>query len=248
MRWLCFLLLASPSAAQSAGPPSLRFDIAALPATRDSFRFRSRGEERGWAVWQYEVRTLESTQQLVYTASSEFKPIEEEHLRIVVNRLTGDPISTFHHIDLFSPLSDTVMVEHDLDVQRGEIAGRRRVGTKSGEVRIVPVHHAFTAGTVLSDYLLFAGAATNAMPGDSFAVPAYKEFADSLVTLNLVAGSPTTVEVPAGRFDVMPLTSGAFRIYVTRGAVPRRVVKGETLNGAFAFELVHSGPVVPSRE
>ncbi len=245
MRWLCFLLLVSPAAAQTAASRSLRFDITALPATRDSFRFRSRGEERGWAVWQYEVRTLEMTQQLIYTASSEFKPIEEEHLRIVVNRLTGEPISTFHHIDLFSPMSDTVMVEHDLDVKPGEISGRRRVGTKSGEVFIVPVHHAITAGTILSDYLLFAAAVTNAAPGDSFAIPAYKEFADSLVTLNVVAGPPTTVEVPAGRFNVLPLTSGAFRIYTTRDA-PRRVVKGETLNGAFAFELVRSGPVIAS--
>jgi hypothetical protein len=247
MRWLCFLLLASPAAAQSAGAKALRFDISALPATRDSFVFRARGQERGWAVWQYEVRTRETTQQVVYTASSEFRPVEEEELRIVVDRLTGDPISTFHHIDLFSPLSDTVMVEHDLDVQRGEISGRRRVGTKNGDVSIVPVHHPFPAGTVLGDYMLFAGAVTNAAPGDSFVVASYKEFADSVVTVSLVAGAPTTIEVPAGRFDVLPLTSGAFRIYATRAA-PRRVIKGETLNGAFAFELVHSGPVLPTRE
>jgi hypothetical protein len=248
MRWLCFLLLASPASAavaQSAAAKSLRFDISGLPATRDSFRFRSRGAERGWAVWQYEVHTVETTQQLIYTASSEFRPIEAEHLRIVVNRLSGDPISTFHHIDLFSPMNDTVMVEHDLDVKGGEISGRRRVETKSGEVFIVPVHHAFTPGMILSDYMLFAGAVTNAAPGDSFAVRAYKEFADSTVTLSFVAGSPTTIEVPAGRFDVVPLTSGAFRIYTTREA-PRRVVKGETLNGAFAFELVHSGSVIPT--
>src|SRR5438309_7985190 len=72
------------------------------------------------------------TQQLVYTATSEFRPVEDERLRVVVNRVTGQPISTFHHIDLFSPGSDTVMVEHDLEVKRGEISGRRRVGTRSG--------------------------------------------------------------------------------------------------------------------
>ncbi|HKW42150.1 MAG TPA: hypothetical protein VJN39_12945 [Gemmatimonadales bacterium] len=253
MRWLYFLLLVDPlrlAVAQSAAPAapkSLHFDINAMPATRDSFRFRSRGEERGWAVWQYELRTLDTTQQVVYTASSEFRPVEEEHLRVVINRLTGEPISTFHHVDLFSPENDTVMVEHDLDVKGGEIAGRRRVGTKSGEVKIVPVLHAFTRGTILSDYLLFAGAVTNAIPGDSFTVAAYKEFADSLVTLSFVAGAPTTVRVPAGRFDVVPLTSGAFRIFATREA-PRRVVKGETLNGLFAFELVHSGPPIPIPE
>src|SRR5437660_1369132 len=92
-----------------------------------------------------------------------------------------------------------------------------------------------------------AGAVSNVAPGDSLAVPAYKEFDDSLVTLSFTAESPTTIEVPAGRFDVLPLRSGGFRIYATRTG-PRRVVKGETLDGAFAFELVRSGPVVPTPE
>jgi len=254
MRWLCSLLLASPllpsaATAQTSGPSpkSLQFDVAQVPATRDSFVFRLRGEERGWAVWQYEIRPLEMTQQLVYTATSEFRPVEEERLRVVVDRLTGQPISTFHHIDLFSPRSDTVMVEHDLAVTRGEISGRRRVGTKSGGVNIVPVSRPFAPGTVFSDYVFIAGAVSNAAPGDSLAVPAYREFDDSLVTLSFIAGAPTTIEVPAGRFDVLPLRSGGFRIYATRTG-PRRLVKGETLDGAFAFELVRSGPVVPTHE
>jgi len=255
MRWLCSpllasSLLASAATAQTSGSPSpksLQFDVAQVPATRDSFVFRLRGEERGWAVWQYEIRPLEMTQELVYTAASEFRPVEEERLRIVVNRLTGQPISTFHHIDLFSPRSDTVMVEHDLEVKRGEVSGRRRVGTRSGSVKIVPVSRPFAPGTVFSDYVFLAGAVSNAGPGDSLSVPAYKEFDDSLVTLSFVAESPTTVEVPAGRFDVLPLRSGGFRIYATRTG-PRRVVKGETLDGAFSFELVQSGPVVPTPE
>src|SRR5256885_1849657 len=116
MRWPCFLLLASlplasAATAQTTGsassPKSLTFDVAQVPATRDSFVFRLRGQERGWAVWQYEIRPLEMTQEVVYTAASEFRPVEEERLRVVVNRLTGQPISTFHHIDLFSPGSDT---------------------------------------------------------------------------------------------------------------------------------------------
>lgn len=255
MRWLCFLLLAShlllsAAAAQTSGQPrpkSLQFDIAQVPATRDSFVFRLRGEERGWAVWQYEIRPLETTQEVVYTATSEFRPVEEERLRIVVDRLTGQPLSTFHHIDLFSPRSDTVMVEHDLEVKRGEISGRRRVGTRSGGVKIIPVSRPFAPGTAFSDYVFLAGAVSNAMPGDSLAVPAYKEFDDSLVTLTFVAESPTAIDVPAGRFDVLPLRSGGFRIYATRTA-PRRVVKGETLEGGFSFELVHSGPVVPTAQ
>jgi hypothetical protein len=255
MRWLCFLLLASPlrtpaATAQTFGPPrpkSLQFDIAQVPATRDSFVFRLRGEERGWAVWQYEIRPLETTHELVYTATSEFRPVEEERLRIVVDQLTGQPLSTFHHIDLFSPRSDTVMVEHDLEVKRGEISGRRRVGTRSGGVKIIPVSRPFAPGTVFSDYVFLAGAVSNAMPGDSLARPAYKEFEDSLVTLTFVAESPTAIDVPAGRFDVLPLRSGGFRIYATRTG-PRRVVKGETLVGGFSFELVHSGPVVPTAQ
>src|ERR1700704_4729646 len=254
MRCLCFPLLVSlplPSAAtaQSTGasPKSLQFDVAQVPATRDSFVFHLRGEERGWAVWQYEIRPLEMTQELVYTATSEFRPVEEERLRVVVNRLTGQPISTFHHIDLFSPRSDTVMVEHDLAVKRGEISGRRRVGTRSGGVKLVPVSRPFPPGTVLSDYVFIAGAVSNTAPGDSLATPAYKEFDDSLVTLSFVAEAPATIEVPAGRFDVLPMRSGAFRIYATRTG-PRRVVKGETLDGAFSFELVRSGPVIPTPE
>jgi hypothetical protein len=255
MRWLCFLLLASPllrsaAAAQTSREPrpqSLQFDLAQVPATRDSFVFRLRGEERGWAVWQYEIRPLETTQEVVYTATSEFRPVEEERLRIVVDRLTGQPRSTFHHIDLFSPRSDTVMVEHDLEVKRGEISGRRRVGTRSGGVKIIPVSRPFARGTVFSDYVFLAGAVSNAMPGDSLAVPAYKEFDDSLVTLTFVAESPTAIDVPAGRFDVLPLRSGGFRIYATRTG-PRRVVKGETLAGGFSFELVQSGPVVPTAQ
>jgi hypothetical protein len=249
MRWLCFLLLANPAAAsaQLARPKPLRFDLTALQATRDSFVFRLRGEDRGWAVWQYAIRPLEMTQELVYTVASEFRPLEEERLRVVLNRLSGEPISTFHHIDMFSPRSDTVMVEHDLEVKRGAITGRRRVRTKSGEEKITPVDHSFPPGTVLADYVFIAGAVTNALPGDSLAVPAYKEFADSLTILSFVAEAPTTISVPAGRFDVLPLRSGGFRIYTTRSA-PRRVVKGETLDRVFSFELVRSGPVVETVE
>jgi hypothetical protein len=253
MRWLCFLPLASlalppAAAAQTSGPPQpVHFDLAQVPATRDSFLFRLRGEERGWAVWQYEIRPLETTQELVYTATSEFRPVEDERLRVVLNRLTGEPISTFHRINLFSPQSDTVMLEHDLEVKRGEISGRRRVGTKSGAVKIIPVSRPFPRGTVLADYGLIAGAVTNAAAGDSLAVPAYKEFEDSIVTLSFVAEPPTTIEVPAGRFDVLPLRSGEFRIYATRTG-PRRIVKGETLDREFSFELVHSGPVIATPE
>ena len=95
--------------------------------------------------------------------------------------------------------------------------------------------------------MFIAGAVSNAVPGDSLAVPAYKEFDDSLVTLSFIAETPATIQVPAGRFDVLPLRSGGFRIYVTRTG-PRRVVKGETLDGGFSFELVQSGPVVPTPE
>ena len=246
MRWLCSLLLASSLAAQTQDPRKpLRFDLTDLVARRDSFVFMFRGAERGFAVWQYEIRQLETTQELVYTAHSEFRPVEEERLRVVLNRLTGEPIATFHHIDLFSPTSDTVMVEHDLDVKRGEVVGRRRVGTRSGAVQIVPVSRALPRGAVLSDYIFIAAAVTNAVPGDSLAIPAYSEFGDSIATLSFVALAPVTIEVPAGRFEVLPLRSGGFRVFTTRSGV-RRVVKGETLDGEFSFQLAGTGPVVPS--
>jgi len=248
MRWLCSLLLASSAAAQSSGTKPLQFDLTAIPATRDSFVFAFRGAERGWAVWQYEIRPLEMTQEVLYTAASEFRPVEEERLRVVLNRQTSEPIASFHRIDLFSPGSDTIMVEHDLEVKHGEIVGRRRVGTKNGEVKLIPVARPFSPGTVLhDDYALLAAAVTNAAPGDSLAVRAYSEFGDSLATLSFVAEQPTTIEVPAGRFDVLPLRTGGLRLYATRVA-PRRVVKGETLDGTFSFALVHSGPVIPSPE
>src|ERR1043166_4866497 len=166
MRWLCFLSLASPAlaVAQGSGSPSLHFDFAAVPATRDSFVFHFRGAERGWAVWQFEIRPLETTQQLVYTARSEFRPVEEERERVVLDRLTGAPLSTFHRIDLFSPTSDTVMMEHDLEARHGEISGRRRIGTKSGEVKIIPVSRPFAPGMVLGDYVLIAGAVSCLVP------------------------------------------------------------------------------------
>ena len=55
------------------------------------------------------------------------------------------------------------------------------------------------------------------------------------------------IRVPAGRFDVLPLKARGFRVFVTR-AEPRRVVKGETLDGVFSFELAGTGPVVPGPE
>ncbi|HYT70867.1 MAG TPA: hypothetical protein VEK78_05750 [Gemmatimonadales bacterium] len=252
MRWVCFPLIASlaTAPARPQAPPgskALRFDLTAIPATRDSFVFFLNGAERGWAVWQYEIRQVETSQQVRYMARSEFRPVEEESLRVVLNRLTGEPISTFHHIDLFSPTSDTVMVEHDLDVTRGAIAGRRRVGTRNGDVRITAVKKPLPSGAVLSDYVFIAAAVTNAAPGDSLAVPAYSEFGDSMATLSIVAEAPTTIQVPAGRFEVLPLTSGGFRVFATRAA-PRRVVKGETLDGTFSFQLAGTGPVVPSPE
>jgi hypothetical protein len=87
---------------------------------------------------------------------------------------------------------------------------------------------------------------TNALPGDSLDCPAYSEATDALATLTFVAGQPTTIKVPAGQFEVLPLRSGGFRLYVTRAA-PRRVVKGETLDRRFSFELASSAPVVPSQ-
>jgi len=87
---------------------------------------------------------------------------------------------------------------------------------------------------------------TNLAPGDSLTVPVYREFEDTVVTVSLVAGQPTAVQVPAGRFEVLPIKNEDFVVYVTRAA-PRRVVKGETADRAFSFQLARIGRVVPSQ-
>ena len=249
MRWLCFLL-ASTAAAQGGGGGGrpvkpLRFDLAAIPVTRDSFTFFLDRQAHGFAVWQYETRARTPHEEVVYSAYSEFQPVEEERLRVVLDRTSGAPLASYHHIELFSPRSDTLMVEHDLEVKDGRVQGTRKVGTKDGKVKAIPVSVPLPPGTVWSNYELYAAAVTNAEPGDSLAAPDYREFSDSLRTLYFFAEQPTAVNVPAGRFDVLPLRSGDFRLYVTRQP-PRRVVKGETLDGRFSFELAHTGPVVPT--
>jgi hypothetical protein len=245
MRWLYFLLV-SPAVSQARAVKPLHFDFTAIPATRDSFVYFVDHKALGFAVWQYEHHLLENAQQVVYTQYSELQPVEEEETRVVVNRLTGEPISSVYHLDLFSPKSDTLVLEHDLSIKPDGVEGRRRVKRKDGTIQFTPVHRALPPGTVWFQYQLYAAAVTNATPGDSLACTAYNEATDSLTTLTLVAGKPTTVTVPAGRFDVLPIRSGGFRLYVTRAA-PRRVVKGETVDGRFSFELASSGPVVPSQ-
>ncbi|HEV8400126.1 MAG TPA: hypothetical protein VGQ18_09850 [Gemmatimonadales bacterium] len=229
MPWLCFLL--GSSSLQTAKP--LRFDLTALTAARDSFVFYLNGEERGQAVWQYEIQGA----QLIFTATSELRPADAESLRVVMNRTTGAPVSTFHRIAVFNPQSDTVLVEHDLTVRQGRVEGTRRVGLRDGRVATHPVRTTLPAGAVWSDYALLAAAAVVAEPGDVVNGRAYSEFGDTLTTLSLVAEAPATITVPAGTFETIPLRSAVVRLYVTRTA-PRRVVKGESLDGAFRFELV----------
>src|SRR5467141_2668464 len=101
MPWLCFLLVSA--AAQT--PKPLRFDLAALTTARDSFVFYLNGEERGQAVWQYDIQG----DQLVFTATSELRPADAESLRVVMDRRSGAPVSSFHRIAIFNPQSDTVL-------------------------------------------------------------------------------------------------------------------------------------------
>ena len=248
MRWLCFLLAADALAPAPRAPVKpLRYDLAALPVTRDSFVFRVRGEERGWAVWQYEVQSVESGQQVVFTAASELQPADSERLRVVADRLTGAPVSLFHHVESFAPRSDTVMVEHDLDVRAGRVEGRRRAAARKAGVTIAPIHVQLPAGVAWSNYQWFAAPGLAVAAGDTLEGRGYTEFGDSIETYRVVAESLRTIVVPAGQFAVLPLVTGGLRIYVSR-TTPRRVVKGETPDGGFTFELVHSGPPIPSLE
>jgi hypothetical protein len=248
MRWLCFLL-ATDALAQAPRPAArpLRFDLAALPVTRDSFVFRVRGEERGWAVWQYEVKSVETGQQVVFTVESKLEPADSEHLRVVADRLTGAPLSLFHHVEAFVPQRDTVMVEHDLAVRDSRVEGRRRAASRKAGVTIAPIHVQLPAGAVWSNYQWFAAPGLAVSAGDSLVGKGYSEFGDSVETIMVVAEAVRTIQVPAGQFVVLPLVAGGMRIYVSHTA-PRRVIKGETPDGTFTFELVHSGPPVPAAE
>jgi hypothetical protein len=98
---------------------------------------------------------------------------------------------------------------------------------------------------VWSDYGLLAAPVANASPGDSLVTAAYSEFGDSLTTLRLVAEPADSVTVPAGHFATVPLRGADFRLYVTR-THPWRVVKGESLDHRFDFELAGTGPVLRS--
>src|SRR5437667_11466021 len=98
MRWLCFLLLASSAAAQSSGTKPLQFDLTAIPATRDSFVFAFRGAERGWAVWQYELRPPGVTRAVPHTAPPESRPGGAGRLRVVLNRQTSEPTASFRRL------------------------------------------------------------------------------------------------------------------------------------------------------
>ncbi|HUL04474.1 MAG TPA: hypothetical protein VLV16_14730 [Gemmatimonadales bacterium] len=231
--------------AQTRAVKPLRFDATAIPATRDSFLFFVDRTQRGYAVWQYEVRKADKGEQVVYTQFSELQPLEQEEQRVVIDRATGRPVSFFYHLEMFSPASDTILVEVDVTLKQGVVDGRRSASLKAGGNQTVPVHRELPEDAVFGSYELLAAAVTNANPGETLAVPAYRETHDSLVTLTMTAGQPTSVRVPAGRFDVLPLSSGDFRVYVTRVA-PRRVVKGETSDGRFTFELARSGPAIPS--
>ena len=162
----------------------------------------------------------------LYTQYSKLEPLEEEETRVVLDRMTGAPISSYYHLDMFSPSSDTLVLEHDLSIKGGGVEGRRRVRTKDGNIRVIPVHRALPPGTVWSQYVFYGSAVTNATPGDSLTCAAYNEATDSLTTLTLVAGQPTTIKVPAGRFDVLPYAAGAGACTSARRAGARR--KGET--------------------
>src|SRR2546427_4719788 len=109
----------------------------------------------------------------------------------------------------------TLFRSHDLDVKRGDVEGRRRVGRRNGDVQIIPVSKPLPAGAVWSSYVLYAAAVTNLAPGDSLTVPVYKEFQDPVVTVSLVAGQPTAVQVPAGRLEGRPIKNGEFVGYLT---------------------------------
>jgi hypothetical protein len=238
-------VLVTAAVAVGSPPKTLRFNLAGLPVSRDSFVFFFDSEPRGWAVWQYELRRAGDREEILYSGGSDFEPSVDERTRVLVDRETGAPLESFRHTEFTGP-GDTVMIEHTLAVKSGHVLGHRVVATRTHGVDTIAVDRSMPPGAVWSSYELFAAAVTNAEPGDTLVGQAYNEAGDSVVPLTFVAEQPESIAVPAGRMAVLPLRSGDFlRLYVTRVA-PRRVVEGETLDGRFRFELATTGPVVPS--
>src|SRR5579862_5242789 len=145
--------LASAAIALTPPPKPLHFDLAALPITRDSFVFYLDDSPRGWAVWQYELRTQDNRQELLYTAGSDFEPSIDERIRVVVDRQSGVPLASFRHTEFSGP-SDTLMLEHDLHVQAGRVVGRRIVATKLHGTDTIAVDQSLPPDAVWSSYEL----------------------------------------------------------------------------------------------
>jgi hypothetical protein len=156
------------SAAVALGPPpkTLRFNLAALPISRDSFVFFFDSAPRGWAVWQYELRKAGDREEILYTAGSDFEPSVDERTRVLVDRESGAPLESFRHTEFTGP-GDTAMIEHTLAVKNGHVLGHRVVATKTHGVDTIAVDRPMPPGAVWSSYELFAAAVTNAEPGDT---------------------------------------------------------------------------------
>src|SRR5207247_2002755 len=125
----------------------------------------------------------------------------------------GAPVASFHHIDLFAPGSDTVMVEHDLDVKRGDVEGRRRVGRRNGDVQLIPVSKTLPAGAVRSRCVLCAAAGTNLAAGESLPLPA---------AVGLVALAPAQLAAQGGRisYESFALPNGLRVVYSEDHSTP----------------------------
>jgi len=243
MRWLCFLL-GSPLAAQATpAARSLRFDLRAIPETRDSFALLSAGREAGYVVVQYEIRSLEMGEVLVFTEEVGIGATFRERARVTMNRVTGAPLSSYQRLEFSGPQADTTGIEHDLEVKGAEVQGRRRVERRNGDVAITPVYVPLPAGAVWSRYGFYAAPAVTLASGDSAVVPGYVEFGDSLAPLWAVGEAPTTITVRGTSWEVVPLRLSGARMYVSRKA-PRRIVRIEAIGRPLVSELTGSGPVV----
>jgi len=218
---------------------ALRFDFSTVTQIRDSFVHLRDGVERGYSLRRYQIVHLDEGTQLVYEELSEERGGYAGYRRTVVDSASGAPIAFRQRLTRRTAMPtprDTIMAAINVTVDSGVVTGDWCSWTALGDKSCVPIHTALPSGAVWSSARSFGAAALSVEPGDVVAAPAYVELTDSVDTLTVVAEPPEPVVVPAGRFDVLPLRWGAWRIFVTR-TVPRRTVREETLDGVERFDL-----------
>ncbi len=235
MSW--FAIIVTVAAVQGRPVQPLRFDFRVARQTRDSFAHFRNGIELGYLLRVYEMVHSDASTEFVLEDFSEARG-GVAYMRIAADPSTGAPVAFYSRVTGRAAIPtphDTVMAAINVSVRSGNVTGDRCLWTANGSKHCVPVRTALPPQAVWSPNFFWV-AGLIAAPGDSLTGPVYAVLRDSVVTVSVVAEPPESLVVAAGRFEVLPLRSGAWRISVTRSA-PRRIVRLETLDAAERFDL-----------